>query len=206
MAILQNINMHGKNKVICIAGKNECSIKCLEFIIKNFKSYNILALPNKSDNGIDKWQKSFKKFAIKKNVKITNLNHLYKIKDLYFFSLEFEELLNVKKFNSKNLFNFHFSLLPKYRGCHTNYFQIFYGEKKTGVTLHKINKGIDTGEIIDKIKFNIPINITAYENYLKLMDKSVNLFKKNINKILNNNYKSKKTKSKKKELILIERV
>lgn len=184
--------MHGKNKIICIAGKNECAIKCLDFIIKKNKNYKILALPNKSDNGIDKWQKSFKKFALKKNIKITKLKDLYKLKNLYFFSLEYEEILKTNKFESQNLFNIHFSLLPKYRGCHTNYFQLANGEKKSGVTLHKIDEGIDTGEIIDKIKFNIPINTTAYENYLKLMTKSVILFKKNINKILNDNYISKK--------------
>ena len=39
--------MHGKNKIICIAGKNECAIKCLDFIIKKNKNYKILALPNK---------------------------------------------------------------------------------------------------------------------------------------------------------------
>ena len=189
--------MHGKNKIICIAGKNECAINCLDYLIKRFKNYKILALPNKSDKGIDNWQKSFKKFALKKKIPITNLRNLYNIKNLYFFSLEYEKILRIEKFNSKRLFNFHFSLLPKYRGCHTNYFQILNGEKYSGVTLHKINKGIDTGKIIDSIKFNVAINDTAYENYLKLMKKSVILFKKNLNKILNNNYSSKKQKLKK---------
>ena len=191
--------MHGKNKIICIAGKNECAINCLDYLIKRFKNYKILALPNKSDKGIDNWQKSFKKFALKKNIPITNLRNLYSIKNLYFFSLEYEKILRIEKFNSKRLFNFHFSLLPKYRGCHTNYFQILNGEKYSGVTLHKINKGIDTGKIIDRIKFNVAINDTAYENYLKLMKKSVILFKKNLNKILNNNYSSKKQKLKKRK-------
>ena len=37
----------------------------------------------------------------------------------------------------------------------------------TGVTIHEIDKGIDTGKIIDSISFKIPINSTAYENYKK---------------------------------------
>ena len=189
--------MHGKNKIICIAGKNKCAIECLSHVIKKFKNSQILALPNRSDNGFDGWQKSFKKFAVKKKVTITSLNDLYKIKNLYFFSLEYEEILEVKKFVSKNLFNFHFSLLPKYRGCHTNYYQILNGEKKTGVTLHEIEKGIDTGKIIDTLSFKIHINTTAYQNYLNLLDKSVILFKKNINKILNNNFLTKKQNLKK---------
>ena len=189
--------MHGKSKIICIAGKNKCAIDCLSYAIKNYKNYKILALPNKTDNGTDGWQKSFKKFAKKKNITITNLNKLYLIKNLYLFSLEYEGIFNIKKFKSKKLYNFHFSLLPKFRGCHTNYYQILYGEKKTGVTLHHIDNGIDTGSIIDTISYNIPINYTAYENYIKLLDKSILLFKKNINKILNNNYYEKKQNLKK---------
>lgn len=133
----------------------------------------------------------------KKKIPITNLKNLYQKKNLYLFSLEYEEILKVNEFVSKNLFNFHFSLLPKYRGCHTNYYQILNGEKKTGVTLHRIEKGIDTGKIIDSLSFNIRINTTAYENYLNLLDKSVILFKKNINRILKNNFLSKKQNLKK---------
>ena len=161
--------MNGKNKIICIAGKNKCAIECLSYVATRFKNFQILALPNKSDVGIDGWQKSFRKFAIKKKIRITNLKNLYKQKNLYFFSLEYEEILKISKFNSKNLYNLHFSLLPKYRGCHTNYHQILNGEKKSGVTIHEIDKGIDTGKIIDSISFNIHINTTAYENYLKLL-------------------------------------
>ena len=61
--------MYGNNKTICIAGKNSCAIEALRFVIRNHKSYNIVALPNKSDKGNDAWQKSFKKFAKKKMLK-----------------------------------------------------------------------------------------------------------------------------------------
>ena len=188
--------MHGKNKTICIAGKNKCAINCLAYILKKYPDFKILALPNKSDDGNDNWQKSFKKFAQQKKVPITNLKSLYSRDNLYLFSLEFEEILNTKLFKSKNLFNFHFSLLPKYRGCHTNYYQILNGEKKSGVTLHKIDNGIDTGMIIDSLSFKIQINTTAYQNYLKLLDTSVILFKKIFHKILTNNYSTKKQKLK----------
>ena len=111
---------------------------------------------------------------------------------MIFISLEYEKIIKVNKFKSKELFNFHFSLLPKYRGCHTNFLQVYNGEKYSGVTLHKINNGIDTGDIIDQKKFKIKLNDTAYDNYLMLMKYSLILFKKNINKILKLNYKFKK--------------
>lgn len=189
--------MHGTSKTICIAGKNRCAIECLRYLIENYKNINILALPNKSDKGFDGWQKSFKKFAKKKNVKVINLNHLYKLKNLHFFSLEYEHILNIDKFYSKNLYNLHFSLLPNYRGCHTNYYQIRDGLYNTGVTLHYIDRGIDTGDVIDNIKYKIGINDTAYDNYLKLLKYSVILFKKNLNKILQNKHKRIKQNLKK---------
>ena len=185
--------MCGQNKVICIAGKNQCAIDALKYVVKRFKKkYKILALPNINDNGVNSWQKSFKKYCTNNKIKITKLKNLYKIKNLYFFSLEFESILKVNKFKSKNLFNIHFSVLPKYRGCHTNYFQILKGERVSGVTLHIIDKGIDTGSIIDVAKFMINKNDTAFDNYLKLLNKSSYLFKKNIKKILENKFKLKK--------------
>jgi len=188
--------MHGNNKTICIAGKNQCAIDALSFVYKKYKQYNIVSLPNNSDNGIDGWQKSFKKFSISKKIKIIDIKKLYKIKNLYFFSLEYEKIINVDKFISKNLFNFHFSLLPSYRGCHTNFYQIYFGEKKSGVTLHLMDKGIDTGNVIDNNIYKIGINDTAYFNYQKLLINSYKLFKKNIQTILNDNFKKKKQNNK----------
>ena len=79
-------------------------------------------MPNKSDNGIDEWQKSFRKHVKTNKIKIVKLNHLYKIKNLIFFSIEYEKIIDPSKFKTDKLFNIHFSLLPKYRGCHTNFF------------------------------------------------------------------------------------
>ena len=184
--------MFGQNKIICIAGKNQCSINFVKYISSQISKKNILILTNKSDNGKDNWQPSLKKFAKKNNYKITKLKDLYDVKNLIFISIEYESIINPRRFLSKELFNFHFSLLPKYRGCHTNFFQIYNGEKKSGVTLHKIDKGIDTGPIISVIKFHIDKNTNAFENYHKLMSYSLKLLKKTFRKILNKKYKSRK--------------
>ena len=77
--------MHGKNKTICIAGKNKCAIDSLTYLLKKYPDFKILALPNKSDDGNDTWQKSFKKFARKNKVPITNLKSLYNKKIFIFF-------------------------------------------------------------------------------------------------------------------------
>ena len=190
--------MHGSNvKTVCVAGKNQCAIEALKYLIYKKKDFNIVSLVNKSDKGRDGWQKSFKKFSLKKKIKILNTEELYKIDNLFLFSFEYEHLLKNKSFKTDNLFNFHFSLLPKYRGCHTNFYQIFNGEKISGVTLHKIDSGIDTGDIVDNITFKIKKNDTAYQNYLRLMRYSLLLFKTNFNRIIRGNYKLKKQNLKK---------
>ena len=184
--------MFGQNKIFCVAGKNKCSIDFVNFISSLVPKKNILILPNKKDKGKDNWQPSLKKYAKIKKYKLININNLYKIKNLIFISIEYESLIDTKKFISKELFNFHFSLLPKYRGCHTNFYQIFNGEKFSGVTLHKIDDGIDTGEIIDQLKFNIYRNTNAFTNYNNLMKNSLKLLKKNFKKLLIGKYKTRK--------------
>ena len=113
-----------------------------------------------------------------KNFQITNLKKLYVIDNLVFISIEYEAIIDINKFSSKELFNFHFSLLPKYRGCHQIFFKSTKGEKLSGVTLHKIDNGIDTGPIIDQLKFPINKNTNAFKNYHNLMNTSLKLLKK----------------------------
>ena len=178
---------------ICVAGKNKCAVDAIKLLLNSkIKKKSLLVLPNNNDHGKDGWQPSLKKYAKKNDIKVTKLEKLYSLKHLFFFSLEYDKIININKFRSTNLFNFHFSLLPKYRGCHTNFLQIYNGEKFSGVTLHKIDKGIDTGDIIDQIKFKVKINDTAFDNYKKLMKFAIKLFKKNLSKILNNKYRLKK--------------
>ena len=182
------------NQSICIAGKNQIAINSLKYLIKNFKNLNIFYLPNKSDSGKNNWQPSFRKFAKSIKVKLICEDDLYCIKDLIFISLEYESILNIHKFKSERLFNIHFSLLPKYKGMYTSALPLLYGEKTTGVTLHKIDRGIDTGSIIFQKKFKINQNWNAYELYNKYMFYGYQIFETNINKIIKNKISLSKQK------------
>jgi len=180
----------------CIAGKNQCSLDALSYLISrnDIDKTNLSVCINSDDDGTDNWQPSLKKYANDNDISILSLNDLYKIKNLYFFSLEFDRIIKTKKFLSKNLFNFHFSLLPKYRGCHTNYLQIRNGETETGVTCHEIDDGIDTGRIIDRLIYQIDINDTSKDNYFKLMSSASKLFIDMFDLIVSGNYTSTEQK------------
>lgn len=65
--------------------------------------------------------------------------------------------------------NYHPSLLPKYRGGNAIAWAIICGEKETGVTVHYIDEGVDTGDII--LQESVPIDpddttVTLYFNKL----------------------------------------
>ena len=44
--------------------------------------------------------------------------------------------------------NIHHAPLPRYKGMMPNFWQLYHGEKTVGITVHKINRRIDEGEII----------------------------------------------------------
>jgi len=51
--------------------------------------------------------------------------------------------------------NIHPSLLPKFKGLHTHERAIEAGETEHGCTIHYVDEGMDTGEIIAQAKVNI---------------------------------------------------
>ena len=58
-----------------------------------------------------------------------------------------QEILDMPKYGC---FNIHASLLPKYRGAAPIQWVIIDGEKETGVTIMKMDKGLDTGDMVSK--------------------------------------------------------
>jgi methionyl-tRNA formyltransferase len=172
------------NLTICIAGKNDIAVNALKYLTSKYDQYSICFIPNPTDDGLDGWQPSLKKLGCELGVKEAKLEELYEIEGLLFLSLEFSEIIKTDAFKTKNLFNIHFSLLPKYRGMYTSTLPLLYGENESGVTLHKIDDGIDTGEIIDQIKFNIGADDTARDLYFKYLENSFLLLKNNLDKLI----------------------
>ena len=53
------------------------------------------------------------------------------------------------------ILNIHPSLLPKYKGLHAIEQAIAHHEKEYGITIHYVDEGMDTGEIIVQRKFSV---------------------------------------------------
>ncbi|MBC3303296.1 ankyrin repeat domain-containing protein [Pseudomonas sp. SWRI18] len=177
-------------QAICVAGKNEIAIEGLRYVVDIYPDSNIFFIPNKNDLGVDTWQPSFKKYALGRGIKQVNLEDLYEIENLVFLSLEFDRIISPKKFRGAQLFNVHFSLLPKYKGMYTSALPLLHGEVTSGVTLHFIDAGIDTGDIIAQIEFDIDPGDNARDLYFRYLANSKKLLRSHIDSILSGEFSS----------------
>jgi methionyl-tRNA formyltransferase len=71
--------------------------------------------------------------------------------------------------------NFHASLLPKYRGLHPVLQTLRAGERWAGLTVHAMDEGIDTGDILYQIKIRTRRTDSVSSLYDRIMDRSVKL-------------------------------
>jgi folate-dependent phosphoribosylglycinamide formyltransferase PurN len=66
--------------------------------------------------------------------------------------------------------NLHKSYLPHYRGIAPSFYALLNGEKRVGVTLHKLAKGFDTGDIIRQVELPVEPGDTVYSLNQKTSD------------------------------------
>lgn len=93
-----------------------------------------------------------------------------------------EKILNI---TAKGLFNVHFSVLPKYRGAAPIQWAIIKGEKVSGVTIFRIEKGMDTGDILVQKNLSIDDEDTADTLETKLVALGVDSLREAIELISN---------------------
>jgi len=92
---------------------------------------------------------------------------------MYFGRLFSPELLAVPRIGCINM---HPTLLPKYRGQGPTIWPIVHGETETGQTVHWLDEGIDTGDIIAQRAIPIEPDDTSATLDAKLVDLGVELF------------------------------
>ena len=97
-----------------------------------------------------------------------------------------EKILKYGKFGFVNV---HASILPKYRGAAPIQRSIINSDKITGVSIMKINKGLDAGPVCNIYK----VQINETDNFIslatKLSDIAANYINQNINLIVSNKVK-----------------
>ena len=82
-------------------------------------------------------------------------------------------------------FNYHPSLLPKYKGCFSIPWAIICGENETGYTIHEMTNEFDAGDIFLQRIVNINPNDTSFSLYAKVKSAMCKDLNQHINFIFN---------------------
>lgn len=182
---------NGENMFVCVAGKNDIAVNVLKHLMEHNKGhYELGIVCNKNEQGCDSWQKSLRKYAEQQGIMEYTLDEVYGKLNQIFLSMEFDRIVRIERFLDARLFNIHFSLLPKYRGMYTSALPLLHGEKQVGVTLHYIDNGIDTGDIIAQKVISVEYEDTSRDIYLKYIKEGTQLVIANLEDILSGREKS----------------
>ncbi len=99
---------------------------------------------------------------------------------------------DVLEYCNYNAVNIHWSLLPSNRGPNPVQWALIKGESFTGVTLHFIDDGVDTGDIIEQIEVTIDIDDTWVSLSDKLKKVSDKILEIGFNNLISGNFKRRK--------------
>lgn len=177
--------------MIVLAGKNNIAVFALNYLKEKYPERAVSVITNGNDHGVDTWQKSLKKRAQELNVPILSLTEVESRSDVsHFISLEFDRIVKPAKISTDQIYNIHFSLLPKYKGMSTSVWPILFGDTHSGVTLHEIDAGIDTGDICAQTQFEVTKAMRSHDLYHDYIRHSQKLFTKSIDQLLSNQLKA----------------
>jgi len=164
-----------------VFGRGELAI----FALKYLKSNNVLKgfVPDLPE--LD-WQDSVVDFCKKNNICIIDFEEVenYISSETIGLSIYFRKIFRSELINKFKYFvNLHNGPLPKYRGVNPVNWALKNNENSHGVTLHHIDEGIDTGDIIDQEIFSINNNLEVIDVYRMCIKAGKKLIEKSILKI-----------------------
>ena len=176
-----------QNYNILFVGTSKFAVPILEGLLES--SVNIQAVftapPKLANRGLKKVLSPIGKFAEEYQLPLEysdlkDSETINKIKELspdiifviaYGYILP-KEIIEIPKLGC---FNFHGSILPKYRGAAPIQRAIIAGEKTTGVTVIKVDQGLDTGDVVLDSSIEISDEDTYHDLEKKLSQLSKNI-------------------------------
>ncbi|ANZ22807.1 methionyl-tRNA formyltransferase [Buchnera aphidicola (Diuraphis noxia)] len=188
-----------KKLKIIFAGTSDFSAEHLKMLINS--SQSIIAVITKPDLPSGRGQKIIfspvKKIAINNKIPLLqpkNLNDKSFQKKLSTLNLDImivvsygkiipQEILNIFP---NGCINVHPSLLPRWRGSSPIQSSILHGDKKTGISIIKMNEKIDSGNILHVIECNISPKDTTQTLSIKLMKIGIQALSEVLKKISKN--------------------
>jgi len=186
---------------VVFCGTPDISTECLQtlFELPNVEIIYVISQPDRPSGRGNKLKspevielattlglKTFQTQNINKEPKF--LSELESLKPDLFVVFAFAQFLGKKVLSLPRLgcFNIHTSLLPLYRGAAPIHYAILNGDVQTGVSIQKMVKQMDAGDICCDLALPISIDETTESLYVKLKSLASTLLKDFINSADNN--------------------
>ena len=181
---------------IVFMGTPEFSVPTLEALIN--KKFEIISIytqpPKKSKRGQKLNISPVQKFSEKNNLPVRNPDNLNNDKEYNFIKslsadiavvVAYGKLIpkDILKTTKLGFINIHASLLPKWRGAAPIQRAIMNGDKKTGVSIMKIEEELDCGPIIASRELELDTSATYGDTAKRLSETGANLLIESIKKI-----------------------
>ncbi|WDL80507.1 hypothetical protein IP358_02005 [Helicobacter winghamensis ATCC BAA-430] len=174
-------------KRIVFLGAKEIGKQCLEMLFKKQKDLDFkLIAVGTSSRGV-----GVREFAEAKGIPmIKDLSVLLSLEFDILFSVQYHAILTQEQIEcAKEIaFNLHLAPLPEYRGCNQFSFAILNEDREFGVTIHRLAKGIDSGDIIFQKRFEIPKDCFVDELVELANIEGFKLFCESLEKMLKGEY------------------
>lgn len=192
--------MDEKQTRILFMGTPEISKACLEQLVKD--GFNIIGAFTREDKPVGRKQiltpPPVKQYALEhgipvfqpKNLKGQGAHDIIDLKPDLIVVVAYGRLLPKAVIDAPKLgcINLHVSLLPKYRGAAPIQWALINGDKQTGVTVMRIDEGLDTGDIIDVLPIEIGENETQEELFEKVAQLGKGFLSATIEKIIDGSF------------------
>lgn len=173
---------------IVFFGEDSFSVVVLESLIS--KNYEVLRVysPFYENNIFARLQLICEKQKIE-FVRVDDINSIIIQNQIIKLSPDLIVVTHFEKVLKKNIIdipkygciNLHPSILPNYRGLSPQHWPIINGDQYTGITVHYINEGIDTGDIIVQRKIQIcqddyvsDLQMKMKKNYGEIIIEAIN--------------------------------
>ena len=172
---------------VVVIGKNRLAVECLDVVISAGDEV-ILAVADAGDDGIDGWQPSFRGAVDRRGLPLaapadvndpTFVERVDAEEPDFVLSFQAAQILRRPLIATGRVatLNLHFGPLPRYRGVAPIAWAVINGEAATGVTIHRINPGIDSGEIVRSAQVPIDDVDTGRSVYDKCTEAGIGLFR-----------------------------
>lgn len=177
-------------QTITFLGAKDIGAYCLHYLLSNSNALyiEVKAVVGRKNNVLDS-ERTVVDLAEEHNIPL-----LESVNDIpetdYIISVQHNEILKAKHIErAKQLaINLHMAPLPEYRGCNQFSFAIIDQAKEFGTTLHVLDTGIDSGDILFERRFEIKENAWVEELFLQTLEESKMLFEQNIGHIIRGEY------------------